>query len=61
MFEQRRETGLSDLAWDHLWEPQKCVGEKYYLFADCAPEFGLRELTGDKLYRPFALIGVRHD
>ena len=30
-------------------------------FADCAPEFGLRELTGYKLYQPLASVGVRRD
>ena len=30
-------------------------------FADCAPEFDLRELTGYKLYQPFASFGVRRN
>ena len=30
-------------------------------FADCAPEFGLRELNGYKLNQPFASVGVRRD
>ena len=30
-------------------------------FGDCALEFGLRELTGYKLYQPSAWVRVRHD
>ena len=48
------------MAWRHLLcEPQECVGEKGRFFADCAPKFGLRELTGYKLYQPLASVGVR--
>ena len=30
-------------------------------FADCASEFGLRELTCYKLYQPFVSVGIRRD
>ena len=50
------------MASHHLiCRPQECVGEKGRFFDDCAPEFGLRELTDYKLYQPFASVGVRRD
>ena len=57
------DTGLSNLAWHHLLcGPQECAGEKGRFFSDCTPEFGLRKLTGYKLYQPFASsVGVRRD
>ena len=38
------------------------MGEKSRFFADCAPEFGLRELTGYKLlYQPIASVSVQRN
>ena len=57
IIEQPRETGPADWAWRQLLcRPQECVGEKCRFFADCTPEFGLRELIGDELYQSFALF-----
>ena len=62
ILEQSRWTRQSDLARHHLLcGPQKCIGEKSRFFADCAPQFGLRALTGYKLYQLFASVGVRRD
>ena len=37
------------------------MGEKGCFFANCAPKFGLHELTGYELYQPFASVGTRRD
>ena len=50
------------MAWYRfLCGPQECVVERGHFFVDCASKFGLRELTGYKMYQPFASVGVRRD
>ena len=62
IFEQPKYTGLLDLAWHHLsCGPHECAGDKGRFIADCAPVFGLRELTGYKLYQLFtSAVGRRN-